>query len=81
MLYGLHGLRHHTIIGRDHKYHDVRDSRAPGTHGRKRSVSWSIDKRQLLAARCRLVGANMLGNSARLAVGHLQPRIAYGIKQ
>ena len=66
----LHRLRHHAVVGGDHQNHDVRDLGAARPHGGERLVTRRVDERDGLAAGGRhLIGADMLGDAAGLALG------------
>ena len=73
---GFQRLRHHAVIGCNHQHHNVRDLRSAGTHAGEGFVARRIEehdlapeRRRVLVADRHLVGANMLGDSARFAFG------------
>jgi hypothetical protein len=64
----LHGLRHDAVVGGDHEHHDVGDLGAAGAHCGERGVAGRIDEGDPAArGRRHLIGADMLGDAARLA--------------
>ncbi len=66
---GLDRLGHDAVVGRHHQDHDVGDLRTPGPHGREGGVARRVDERDGMALPVDLVGADVLGDAARLA-GH-----------
>ncbi len=76
----LHRLRHHTVVGGNHQHHDVGHLGAALAHGRERLVARRIDEGDLLAAgRRHLIGADVLGDAARLAGGNVG--VTNGVEQ
>ena len=69
MVDGLDGLRHHAVVRRHHEDGDVRGLRAAGAHGGKRLVARGVEEGDLLAADLHGIGADVLGDAARLARG------------
>ena len=68
----LDGLRHNAVIGCDHQHHHVGDARAAGAHRRKRGVARRVEEGDAFASRhLHLVGADVLGDAAGLARGHV----------
>ena len=65
----LDGLRHDAVVRRHHEDGDVRGLRAAGTHGGERLVARGVEEGDLLAADLHGVGADVLGDAARLARG------------
>ena len=68
---GLAGLRLHAVVGGDHDHGDVRRLGAAGTHGGERLVARRVEEGDRLAVLVDLVGADVLGDAAGLARGHL----------
>ncbi len=75
---GLKGLRHDSVIGGNHQNHDVRDLGAAGAHAGEGFVTRGIQEDDLAAKGGRvgvrdlhLVGADVLGDAARFAFGHV----------
>ena len=66
----LDGLRHDTVIGGDDQNRDVGRLRASCTHGGKGFVTRGIEEGDLLAMHGDAIGADVLGDTARLALGH-----------
>ena len=80
MVDGLDRLRHDAVVGRDHEHDDVRHLGAAGAHGGERLVAGRIDEGDLVAQRRRdLIGADVLGDAARLAGHHVG--LADGVEQ
>ena len=67
----LHRLRHDAVVGRHHDDGDVGDLGAAGAHGRERLVARRVQEGDLAAVVVHLVGADVLGDAAGLARGHL----------
>ena len=77
---GLDRLRHDAVVGRNHEHDDVRHLGAAGAHGGERLVARRIDECHLVAQRRRhLIGADVLGDAARLAGHHVG--LADGVEQ
>ena len=72
-------LRHDAVVGGDHEHRDIGRLRAAGAHGRERLVAGRVDEGDLLAVLLDLVGADMLGDAARL--GRDDVRLADRIEQ
>ena len=68
---GLDGLGHDAVVGRHDQDDDVGDLGAPGPHGGERLVARGVDERDQLAVVVDLVGADVLGDAARLAGDHV----------
>ena len=66
----LDGLRHHAVIGGNHKNHDVGCFRTARTHGGKRFMTRSIQEGNHAARGFNMVCADVLGNAARFALYH-----------
>ena len=68
-------LRHDAVVGRDHQDHDVGGLGTTGTHGGERLVTRGVDEgdRPVLALvlDVHLVGADVLGDAAGLALDHV----------
>ena len=73
MLDRLDGLWHDTVVGADHQDHDVRDLRAAGAHGAERRMAGCVEERHHPLRRLDVIRADVLGDAARLAGGHLRP--------
>ena len=67
---GLHGLRHHTVISRNHQHHDVRGFRTTGTHCSKRCVTRRIQEGDRSLGRRDLIGTDVLSDAAGLSGSH-----------
>ena len=72
-------LRHHAIVGRDHQNDDVGHLGAACPHQREGLVAGRVEKHDIPAVDRHMVGADVLGNAARLALGHT--RLADRIEQ
>ncbi len=72
-------LRHNAVVGRHHQNDDIGDFGAAGTHARERFVAWRIDKNDFAAVLLDVVGADMLRDTAGLAIGDM--RRTDGIEQ
>ena len=68
---GLLGLWLDAVIGRDHDHRQVRDLGAAGAHRRERLVARGVQERHRVPVVGDLVGADVLGDPAGLAGGHL----------
>ena len=64
--------RHHAVVGGNHQDHDVGHLGAAGAHGGKRFVARRVEEGDLLALNLDLVGADVLGDAAGLAFGHVR---------
>jgi len=75
MVERLDGLRHHAVVRGHHQDHDVRGLGTTGTHGGERLVTRGVDEgdRPILARvpDVDLVGADVLGDPAGLALDHV----------
>ncbi len=60
-------LRHDAVVGGDDEHDDVGRLGAAGTHLRERGVAGRVDERELVTVAVDLVGADVLGDAARLA--------------
>ena len=69
MVDGLNGLRLDAVLRRNDEDGDIRDHRAAGTHGGERLVARGIEEGDGLALDLHLIGADVLGDAARLAGG------------
>jgi len=77
---GLDRLRHHTVVGRNHKDDNVRDLGAARAHGRKSFVAWRVDECDVITVgRDHLIRADVLGDTAGLAGDNV--RLPDGIEQ
>ena len=80
MIDGLDGLRHDAVVGRHHQDHDVGDVGAAGAHGREGGVAGGVEEGDALAVlQAHLIGADVLGDAAVLAAGHVGG--AQGVEQ
>ena len=79
MVDGLDRLGHHTVVGGHDQHHDVGGTRAPGPHGRERLVTGSVDEGERPVIALDLIGTDVLGDPARLAVDHV--RVADPVEQ
>ena len=68
---GLHGLGHDTVLGGHHQNGDIRYHGAAGAHGGKGLVAGGVQERDGLAVDLHLICADVLGDAARLAGGHM----------
>src|SRR4051794_11398242 len=75
----LAGLRHHAVVGRDDDHCDVGDLRAAGAHGGERLVARRVEEGDRVVLAVDLVGADVLGDAARLAGGDFG--LAHGVQQ
>ena len=66
---GLDGLRLDAVLRRNDEDRDIRDHRAAGTHGGERLMARGIEEGDGLALDLHLIGADVLGDAARLAGG------------
>ena len=71
MVDGLDGLWHDAVVGGDDQDRDVGGLRAAGAHGREGLVAGSVQEGDLAPAVVHLVGADVLGDAAHLALGYL----------
>ena len=62
-------LRHHAVVRGDDEHGDVGHLRAAGAHRGERLVARCVEERDLAAVPLDLVGADVLGDAARLALG------------
>ena len=60
-------LRHDAVVGRDDQHHDIGHLGAARAHGGERGVARRVDEGDLLAVALDLIGADVLGDAARLA--------------
>ncbi len=67
----LHGLTHDAVVGGHDQDDDVRHLGPSGPHGRKGLMTRRIEKDDLPALDLHMVGADGLGDPARLAVDHM----------
>ena len=75
----LNRLRHDAVVGGNDEYRDIGRLRAAGAHCRERLVAGRVDEGDLLAVLLDLVGADMLGDAARL--GRDDVRLADRVEQ
>ena len=68
---GLDGLGHGAVVGRHHQHHDVGHLGAAGAHGGEGLVAGRVQEDDVAAGGVHLVGADVLGDAARLAPGHV----------
>ena len=72
VLDGLHRLRHDAVVGGHHQHDDVGDVGAAGAHGAEGRVAGRVEESHPLAVgQAHLVGADVLGDAAMLAAGHV----------
>ncbi len=71
MVDGLHGLRHDTVVGRDDDDRHVGDLGSAGSHGGERLVARGIEEGDLLSVEIHRVGADVLGDTSRLAFDYV----------
>ena len=76
---GFEGLRHDAIVGRHHQDDDIGDLGAAGTHAGEGFVTGGVDEDDLAALHLHLVGADVLGDAAGFAAGHVG--FADGVEQ
>jgi len=69
MMDGFLGLRHDAVVGRHHQDDQVGGFGAAGAHGGERLVARRIEEGDHAARRLDVVGADVLGDAAGLAVG------------
>ena len=79
MVDGLDGLRHDAVVGGHDDGRDVGDLGAAGAHGGEGFVARRVQEGDDLAVVLDLVGADVLGDAAGLARGHLG--LADGVEQ
>ncbi len=79
MVDGFERLRHHTVVGRHHQHHNVRNFGAAGAHAGERFVTRRVDEYNLLAVLLHVVGADVLGDASRLMIRHVG--LANGVQQ
>ena len=65
---GLFGLRHNTIISSDNQNHDISTLGTACTHRGKCCVPWGIQETDHAVSGFYMVGTNVLGNTAGLAL-------------
>ena len=69
---GLHGLRHHIVVGGHDDDTEVGDFGASGTHGGEGLVARGVEEGDVAAvAESHMVGADVLGDAAGLACDHV----------
>ena len=71
MLDGLDGLGHDAIVRRHHQDDDVRNLGTAGPHRREGGVTRGIQEGDHAPTRLDVIGADVLGDAARLARRHL----------
>ncbi len=76
---GLDGLGHHAVVRRHHQDDEVGDVGAAGAHGGERLVARRVEEGDVALGRDHRVGADVLGDAARLALGHVG--LADGVEQ
>ena len=67
----LNGLRHHAVVGGDDDHRQVGHLRAARPHRRERLVARGVEEGDPIAVLMHLIGADVLGDPARLAGDHL----------
>ena len=65
------GLRAGAVVGGDHDHGDVGHTRAAGTHRGERLVARGVEEGDQVIVVLDLVGADVLGDAAGLALGHV----------
>ena len=73
------GLRHESVVRRDHEDRHIRRTGAARTHLSKRRVTGGIEKSDLPIVEIDLVGPDVLSDSARFTFRHIG--FANGIEQ
>ena len=68
---GLDRLRHDPVVGRHDQGDDVRSLGAARAHGRERLVAGRVEKRHAAAVDRHVVRPDVLGDAARLVIGHV----------
>ena len=76
---GFERLRHDAVVRRHHQNDDIGDLGAAGTHAGEGFVTGSVDEDDLLAVHLHLVRADVLGDAAGFAAGHIG--FANGVEQ
>ncbi len=76
---GFERLRHDAVVGRHHQDDDVGDLGAAGAHAGECFVAGRVDEDDLAAVHLHLVGADVLGDAAGFAGGHVG--FADGVEQ
>ena len=71
MVDGLNGLGHDAVVGSHHQNRNVGHVRAAGTHAGERLMARGIQEGDGLAVHTDLVRADVLGDAAGLALGHM----------
>ena len=71
MLDRLVGLGHHPVVGRHDQNHDVGHPRPPRPHRGERRMAGGIEEGDRAALGLNVVGANVLGDPACFAAGHI----------
>ena len=71
MVDGFHGLAHDAVIGGHDQNDDIRHLGPSGPHGRKGLMTRRIEKDDVPALDVDMIGADGLGDPARLAVDHI----------
>ena len=67
----LHRLGHDTVLGGHHQNGDIRHHGSSGSHGGKCLMAGGIQEGDGLAVDLHLIGADVLGDTAGLAAGHM----------
>ncbi len=68
---GFFRLRHDAVVGGHDQHRDIGDIGAAGPHLGEGFVPWRIDERDGAVSAAHLVGPNVLGNAAGLALDDL----------
>ena len=68
---GLHGLGHDAVISGHHQDGHVGDHGAPGAHGGECLMAGSVQEGDRAALHIHLIGADVLGDAARLSGDHV----------
>ena len=67
----LHRLGHDTVLGSHHQNGNIRHHGASGAHGGERLVARGVQEGNGLSVDLHLIGADVLGDAAGLAAGHM----------
>jgi len=68
---GFNGLQHHAVIGGNNQHGNICRLGAAGAHGRESGMARRIDKGDPVAILFHLIGADMLGDTARFPRYHI----------
>ena len=62
----------HSVIGSDHKNHNICNVGPSGTHGRECFMTWSIEESDVVIIMANVVGTNVLGNASSFTFGNFR---------